>query len=349
MEVQLIVDFIRKRFPGIDIEDRGKYLIMPTICHNEHPEDASKKLYLYKNEDKEELSPLFKCYTECSEAFNVYQLIMKVEELRGNTILFRDAYRMLHGKNYKKDTLSPEREIFSPINAKFKDPLSIKLPEYSETCLELFSCGYMDPWALEGIDLEILKRYKISYSKSFQGVMIPHMDWRGRFIGLRIRSYDEAKSDSYKYMPAFLSGIFYAHPLSLNLYGIYQNQKHIKKHKRCILFEAEKSVLQYEQIYDEENISLAICGKSISRWQIDMLIFFLGVDELIIGFDKEYTTIEERYNYINDITNKLKYATSFMRVGVLIDEKNVFKLKESPVDRTVREFESMSIYYIEGE
>jgi hypothetical protein len=44
---------------NIPYDDRGDYLLMPTVCHNEDVESASWKLYYYKN------THIFYCYTEC--------------------------------------------------------------------------------------------------------------------------------------------------------------------------------------------------------------------------------------------------------------------------------------------
>ena len=43
----------------IPYQEKESCLIMPTICHNENIEEASWKLYYYKN------THMFYCYTEC--------------------------------------------------------------------------------------------------------------------------------------------------------------------------------------------------------------------------------------------------------------------------------------------
>ena len=44
---------------GAEPVDKGSHFVCKTVCHNEDPEEASAKLYYYKN------SHLFVCYTEC--------------------------------------------------------------------------------------------------------------------------------------------------------------------------------------------------------------------------------------------------------------------------------------------
>ena len=54
-------------------------LLATTICHN-HPGVGSHKLYYYEN------SGLFKCYTECDEAFDIFQLIEKIFKIQKNEV-----------------------------------------------------------------------------------------------------------------------------------------------------------------------------------------------------------------------------------------------------------------------
>ena len=55
-----------------------KYVIFPTCCHN--LTGGSPKLYYYKN------THLFKCFTDCAASFDIFDLIIKMEALRGNKI-----------------------------------------------------------------------------------------------------------------------------------------------------------------------------------------------------------------------------------------------------------------------
>lgn len=312
---------------------------MPTICHNSDYRQAGNKLYLYKNLDSE--TPLFHCYTECSETFNVYQLIQKRARLEGTTLTFREAYILLHGAQYiTKQNESPANPVVAI--PKFQNPLTIHLPKYETNILEIFGeASDCDPWHLEGVDLTVLQKFGVVYSKSYQGVVIPHLDWRGELIGIRMRTFDPIKEAKYKYMPLLLNNIYHRHPTSMNFYGLFQNQENIRKYKKVIIFEGEKSVLHYGSMV-EDNISLAVCGKNISQWHINMLIYYLKVEEVIIGFDKE-TDFTADFGRVKEQT---KLLSKFVKVGVLIDNKNIFLPKESPVDRTKKDFEQLSIWYV---
>ena len=50
-------------------------LISSTICHN-RPGEGSKKLYYYEN------TRLFKCFTGCSETFDIFELIIKAKKVQ---------------------------------------------------------------------------------------------------------------------------------------------------------------------------------------------------------------------------------------------------------------------------
>ncbi len=338
-----IISFIDKEWK-IKYTEKSEYYIFPTICHNTTEEEASHKLYLYKNEDT--ATPIFYCYTECHEAFNIYQLIQKREALKGNQISFKDAYKMFHGKPFQMTQKSSVEE-YKLRAVKFENPLEIKLPAYPEGVLDIFGENKpTHPWALEGVDLDVLEKFEIAYSASYEGVIIPHRDWRGNLVGVRMRTYDPVKAQNFKYMPMLINNMYYRHPVSLNFFGVFQNQRAIRKAKKVILVESEKAVLQAETMLGEDNITLAVCGSSISAWQINFLIYYLNVEEVVIGFDKEYTTFSESFEYVKKIKDQIQTLTNFASVSVLIDDDNYFSLKDSPFDRTVREYYTLKHWKI---
>ena len=342
MEVQQIIDYVKTLIPEDMIRETDQYYVLPTICHNKDHHQASHKLYLYKNVDT---TPLFTCYTECGETFNIYTFLQKYWSLRGEELSYRDAFKKFHGIDYNQQFVIDTKEII--YNEKFINPVEVQLTGYGTGVLDMFQTKETDPWALEGIDLEILKKYKIGYSKSYEGVTIPHFDWRGRFVGLRVRTYNAEKAKYAKYMPAHIGNILYRHPLSMNFFGLFQNQTNIKKAKTAILVESEKAVLQWDSMSEDPNIALAVCGSSISKWQMDMLVYFLGVERVYIAFDKEYSSYTEAFKYVEKIKKQVNFLLNFADVYVLIDEQNKFKHKESPFDRTLADFHSLKVWKLE--
>ena len=59
----------------IPYEDKESYILMPTVCHNENIDEASWKLYYYKN------SHIFQCYTECG-AQSIFSFLKHYYETR---------------------------------------------------------------------------------------------------------------------------------------------------------------------------------------------------------------------------------------------------------------------------
>lgn len=336
--INKILNYIKTIIPEENIQETGKAFILPTLCHNKNIEDASRKLYLYKNEETG--TPLFHCFTECGETFNIYQFIQKYYRLRDKEISYREAFKLINGEEFKVE--KKEKNLILQTPQFFKNPTSIQLPTYSESTLEIFNFNNIEshPWFLEGIDSNIIKKFEIYYSKSFEGVIIPHRDYLNRLVGIRIRTCNETKINSAKYMPLEISKQLYSHPLSMNFFGISQNEESIRDSKTVYLFEGEKSVLKSAHMF-KHSLSLAVCGSTISAWQMQMLIHYLGVENVFICFDKEYQTHKQMFDYITKIRKMVHPLLNFMNVYVAIDDKNLLGFKDSPVDRTKKEFENL--------
>ena len=58
---------------GADPVLREDYIVCRTICHG----GSSHKLYYYEN------TRLFRCYTECSDTFDVFELVVKLNSTDG--------------------------------------------------------------------------------------------------------------------------------------------------------------------------------------------------------------------------------------------------------------------------
>jgi len=142
----------------------------------------------------------------------------------------------------------------------------------------------------EGINAETMRKYNIKFSNGFKEIIIPHYDNNFRLVGIRSRLLNPTYIETQgKYRPTYINGKSMAHPLSNILYGLDKNQDEICKTKKVILFEGEKSVLKLDsELSDSKyNISVAVCGSSISNIQLKLLKD-LGVEEIIIAFDKEF-------------------------------------------------------------
>ena len=113
-----------------------------------------------------------------------------------------------------------------------------------------------------------------------------------------------------------------------------QNEDNIRKCKKVILVESEKAVMQYETMFPNGNIALALSSSHLSDFQIEILKD-LGVEEVIIALDKEYEhagTDEEKL-YENRLRKTISNRLNFCTVSLLWDVKGLLKQKESPLDR----------------
>jgi hypothetical protein len=275
---------------GVDrYEDKGKYIVFPTICHNITSSEASSKLYFYKD------TKLFYCYTECGP-MNIFKFLKNYYETREIEYdWFVDIYEViLNCSTTNLIGLTKKREKLSD---KYKRKEPKKLETYSTGILDVFVKSYPVEWLNDGISREAMDRFKILYSISQNKIIIPHFNEKGELVGIRGRTLNEEEAQTFgKYMPVQIENKWYSHPLSLNLYGLDINKDNIKKNGICYLFEAEKSCLQMDS-FSMPNCSAAICGSNFNKFQLKLLLKTAAPKEIVICFDKEELPKEDKYFY----------------------------------------------------
>ena len=110
--------------------------------------------------------------------------------------------------------------------------------------------------------------------------------------------------------------------------------------KKVIVFEGEKSPLLYESYFGMENdISVACCGSNLSSYQVKLLLD-LGVEEIIIAFDKQFKELgdEEHKGWVKklkDINNK--YSKQ-VKISFMFDKWGLLNYKDSPIDAGPEKF-----------
>lgn len=336
--------------------DYNGNLIFQTICHNTPASNNKYKLYYYEN------TQLFKCYTECNDTFDIFGLVQRVKEQVNNNFSFEEA--VLYVSNFTGILFNKEEEQI--IRHKLEDwsfierynkIKKIQQPEekliidsVNSHILDVFKSYYYEGWLNEGITKEAMDHFKIGFYMQEQRITIPHFDIDGNLIGIRGRTIleDEVKNGR-KYMPIKIENKIYRHPISFNLYGLNFNMNAIKRQKKIVIFESEKSVLKCESFYNKNNISVAVCGSNISKFQRN-IILNLPIEEVIIAFDKEYETITDP-NYRKYYDNKLielayKFAPYF-RTYLIVDRFDLLNFKDSPCDRGQETLEKLMRHKIE--
>lgn len=316
-------------------------LIFRSICHG----SDSWKLYYYHEPKDDYPGKIFHCYSRCSESFSIFELVIRVRRLQGITLTFSQAVKYVASVANKMFYSNNNSEVASHIINDWKWINKFKnmkqqhsIPQLStinEHILEIF-CPYPhEIWLEEGISKETMKKYQISYWGKENKIIIPHRDIEGRLIGIRGRALNKAEVDAgYKYMPINIEGKDLKHRLGNNLYGLCQNEEAIRRLGKVVLFESEKSVMLCDTYYQQNNFSLAVCGSNITDTQC-RLLKSLGINEVIIAFDKEYVDPESRVAeiYGNRIIEQVKKLTPYFNVFVVWDTEGLLELKDSPADK----------------
>lgn len=331
---------IMKELGAEDFQETSEALIFSTICHNVHPEDGSHKLYYYKK------NKMFHCYTQCSCSFDIYELIKRrYEMLNIQYDFFKDIVLKVADKNSfgMEDSLVETYESDYD-KYKRKEPV-VDLQEIKASILNIFIEFYTPEWEQNGISIEAMKTFNILYSVPQNKIIIPHYDKDNRLIGIRGRALNPEDIKVGKYMPIQIADKIYNHPLGYNLYGLNLNKENIRKKKMGIIFEAEKSVLQYETMFGRENnIAVAVCGSNITNYQFQLLRQ-AGAERILIAFDKEGQTWKEKEKHHEKIKKLCKRNSNNCLMGYLYDKPNLLNLKDSPTDRGKEIFQRL---YREG-
>ena len=328
-------------------EEKAGYIIFPTICHNIESSEASMKLYYYED------NKVFKCYTECDEAFNIFGLVNKrftllgknrvetrEEKINENDYTFYDIIRFI--LNSTQIQVSNGQEYYKSLSKKYEKNEDPILLNFNKGILNVFSKYYPIEWLQEDISENTMDVFDIRFSKNKNTIIIPHYDLNSNLIGIRGRALDEEEIKYYgKYHPVEIEGIMYSHPLSLNLYGLNIAKDAIKRKKKVIIFEGEKSVLKSYEYYKDNSIAVASCGSHININQIKLLIKNFDINEIIIALDKEYTNYHEMSDYGIKIKNMCKKYSQYCDFSIIKDKQNILGFKDSPIDRGKQNFESL--------
>ena len=340
---------------GGEPQMHGDIIISRTICHNP-PGLGSFKLYYYDN------TKLFKCYTACPEnSFDIFELALKIKRLAGEQIVYwskdaiqtsrpwdlPDAIRYVaiyYGLEAPEEKFSEKRielqdwQIFSKLEAKKLQKNRnqiVSLKVFKDDFLKNMPQPKIIPWEKEGITQDIMKVHNICYDPKNQGIIIPHYDINNNLIGVRERTLIKENEIYGKYIPATINGKMYNHPLSFNLYNINISKDNIRNIKKTIIYEGEKSCLKHGSYFGIENdISVAACGSNLINYQVDLLLS-LGVQEIIIGFDRQYKELGDEdcrkwTKKLTEINNKYK---SKVQISFLWDKEHLLNYKDSPIDQ----------------
>ena len=326
---------IMEKYSVKPVLNTASSIIFPTCCHNLN--GGSPKLYYYKN------SHLFKCFTQCEGSFDIFELIIKMEKLRGNDITLFDAVKIA-GINPKDvadvETNETQQKIdymYEFVNTVYKMP-NLEPVDESVLNASIFQKNVLSIWENEGISLNTMQKYKIGYDPIANCITIPIYDHMGKLVSVRGRFL--AEEENVKYRPITFCNKILAAPSSQILYGLYQNISAIKNTKTAKIFESEKSVLMMDTYYGEKNNSVATLGKNISNQHI-MLLKNFGVEEVIVAYDADYISEKQKREKFREYKKVAQSLAPFFSTSIIIDWNSKLKYKDSPIDCGKNIFEDL--------
>ncbi len=332
----------------------NNFLTAKTICHG----GESHKLYYYEN------THLFRCYTECDSTFDIFELVVKIKTNNGEKkkvsqqtkegrILIDRDWNLYDAVEYVAFYFgfSADAGDFFEIQGQLQDwniltdyeknnqiqleQQIVELEVFDDSILKYFPRPHISPWEEEGIKYEVLLNRGISYDPIHEGIIIPHYDIDNNLIGIRERTLIIEEEKYGKYKPAIINGKMYNHPLGFNLYNLNNSKHNIELIKKAIIFEGEKSPLLYASYFGADNdISVACCGSSLITYQVKLLIS-LGVEEIIIAFDKQFKEIgdDEWKRWKNKLIGIHNKYGAYVQISFLFDKKSQLNYKDSPIDQ----------------
>lgn len=313
-------------YPKTDGSDN---LIFQTVCHG----GEKYKLYYYPD------SYSFHCYTDCSCNYTVFTLIQKVKSC--SFIESINFISRVTGVSYfGYTTFNKIQESYLIDDWKWIEKLKvqskqeIQLPIFNRSVLDVFSDLPHQLWIDEGISAETMRQFDIGYYIKEDRITIPHFNIDGELVGIRGRAMRQEDLDAgSKYMPLIVNQTKYYHPLGFNLYGLNHTKQAIRRIKKVMIFEGEKSVLKCQDYYGDDNFSVACCGMNLSTWQRDTIVD-LGVEEVFIGFDKQYNDVnsDEAYRHAEKVLKIAHKFTPYCTTYAIWDDRNLLGYKDSPAD-----------------
>ena len=333
------VEGILRKLGAQDIIIKDEQIITNTICHNHS--GGSHKLY-YLNDTKR-----FHCFTSCG-SMSIYDLIMSRLSMQGIGCNFQDSISwlmrelgLMFNTNVTLGNQFKENEELNWMNKFKRDKTAVpELPAYSDLILELFTHhGGHSAFTADNISYEAMDRFNIRYSWSDNALIIPHRKHdNGKIIGLMNRNLSASQvAAGYKYIPTTVSNKNFSFPKHLNLYGFWENKDAITTQRKVAIFESEKSVLQCESYFGQENnFAVALGGKNLSDEHINILIKS-GINEVILNFDKDFDDPKSREAELvkQHIMQTARKLTPYMRVYTTWDSKGLLDKHDSPSDKGV--------------
>jgi hypothetical protein len=334
------INYLLEELGVCPLRKRGTNYITETFCHNA-PGEGSHKLYYYPN------SHLWQCYTECQCSFDIFELIVKHKAIIGEQYSLTQAIQWVEHKlgynSFDFTLIEKATDDFKILNRykEIKDKNEqINNQEIKTNYLANMNNCVVSEWVSEGISKITHLKYGIRYYPVDNCIIIPHYNKLGQLIGIRQRTIEQQQIELWgKYRPARINGEMFNHHLGSELFGLNFNKETIRKTGKAIITEGEKSVMLADTLLGDASVLVACCGSNISKRQVDLLLE-LGVNEMIVAFDKEFKEIGdiEYKRNIKMLESIHRRFSPFLKVSFLFDKEGILSYKSSPIDEGLEKF-----------
>lgn len=179
-------------------------------------------------------------------------------------------------------------------------------------------------WVNEGISKEVLEKYQVRYDDNACRIVFPIWDIDGRLINIKGRAAHP------RWKEFGMAKYIYYFPLGKNdlFWGYHWHLQDIINKNEIILVEGEKSVMKLET--NNVNNVVALGTSHLSKEQMQILLK-LRVN-VVVALDKDKNPREDK-----NLQNLSKYNKCF----VIIDNNNLLKEKDSPIDCGIDVFKKL--------
>lgn len=321
-------------------DSKGNLCFSTAICHGG---DSPYKLIYYLPDDQSKYGK-FHCFT-CGDTYDIVELVIRASRLKGQTLTWYRALQWIGQMTGKLKAATPIEDDNNLVNDSVwlnrlknlkKGRRGIPtLNDISENILNIFYYAPYEGWLNEHMTSEALSRFEIGYYGLTNQLTIPHRDINGRLIGIRGRFLDDRDVENFgKYVPLYIEGRFLNHQLGNNLYGLNVTADKIKQCKKIMLVEGEKSCIQAYSYFEDNSFVAAVCGSHITKTQIRIILKELQVEEVLVGFDREYHQADsfEASIYWNKLVKTVASLVPFCKVYLVVDKEDRLPYKASPTD-----------------
>lgn len=258
------------------------------------------------------------CFS-CGEGGTVIKFVQKYHKVN-----YEKAIQML--SSWGHITIGNEEPIMKLIR-RYKKREEEVIPirkELDKDIMNKYKNVTISSWVNEGISKEVLEKYQVRYDDNACRIVFPIWDIDGRLINIKGRAAHP------RWKEFGMAKYIYYFPLGKNdlFWGYHWHLQDIINKNEIILVEGEKSVMKLET--NNVNNVVALGTSHLSKEQMQILLK-LRVN-VVVALDKDKNPREDK-----NLQNLSKYNKCF----VIIDNNNLLKEKDSPIDCGIDVFKKL--------